>query len=69
MRYCLPLKGSTFATVALAGKGGAVAGLGYRDPNSRRVSGKTRGHTHARQGHARFNIHAFARAKAVTRVP
>ena len=35
--FRLPSKGSTFATVALAGLDVAVAGLDYRDPNSRRA--------------------------------
>ena len=37
MRNCPPLKGPTFATMALAGKDVALAGLGYRGSGSREL--------------------------------
>ena len=42
--FRLPSKGSTFATVALAGKDVALAGLGYRGPDSRELVIENTGH-------------------------
>ena len=42
--FRLPLKGSTFATVALAGKDNRPAGFGERCQNTREVFGLTRAH-------------------------